>query len=252
MSVTLTTRLGLVKVTPGTGQAVDVQAQLNAAWDKIDSFIGATICTSSTRPLTPFDGQIIRETDTRRVYVRNATQSSWDQVMVTGGTWGGSLSVAGTLTVTGGLVDGSLTRFRTTDSAPRNNSTSLLNDSDLVIPVAANAKYVMDGFFLYTSNATADINFQFVGPASSTLSWSAWGQGTTATTFEGSIKNERRSIAQNSAHGGTSSDLSVRPVGFLQTAGASGNLQLTWGQNTATVVDTKLLVGSWLRLHRVS
>lgn len=81
MSTTSTTRLGIVKPTPGTGEPVNLQTQINDSWDKIDSAIGATICTSSTRPASPFHGQFIRETDTRKLYVWNATQSAWDLVM---------------------------------------------------------------------------------------------------------------------------------------------------------------------------
>lgn len=80
MSSTNTSRLGLVKPDPGTGEPVNVATQINASWDKIDAAIGATPCTSTTRPSSPFDGQIIRETDTRRMYVRNNTQSTWDEI----------------------------------------------------------------------------------------------------------------------------------------------------------------------------
>jgi hypothetical protein len=81
MAETLTTRLGLVKPTPGTGELVDVIDHLNTNWDKVDASISMTICTSGTRPASPFDGQLIRETDTRRVLVWNATQSTWDPVL---------------------------------------------------------------------------------------------------------------------------------------------------------------------------
>lgn len=78
---TLTSRLGLTKPDPNptTGDFVDV-AVLNTDFDKIDAAISATVATSATRPSTPFDGQIIRETDTRRIMVRNATQGAWDPV----------------------------------------------------------------------------------------------------------------------------------------------------------------------------
>lgn len=81
MAFTTTTRLGLVKPTPGTNEPVDVEAQLNGNWDKVDTAIGPTICTSGTRPVTPYDGQLIRETDTRRVYIYNATQTTWEPIL---------------------------------------------------------------------------------------------------------------------------------------------------------------------------
>lgn len=81
MSYTTTTRLGLVKPTPGTAEPVNVATQLNASMDRIDDSIGAKPCTSSTRPSSPYDGQFIRETDTGRLYVYSATASAWLQIM---------------------------------------------------------------------------------------------------------------------------------------------------------------------------
>ncbi len=58
---TTTTRLGLRK--PVTSDFVDVAADLDANWDKVDANIGAVICTIATKPATPFAGQIIWVTD---------------------------------------------------------------------------------------------------------------------------------------------------------------------------------------------
>lgn len=83
----LTPRLGLQKPDPNpvTGDFVDISV-LNANMDKIDAVISATVCTSGTRPGSPYDGQIIRETDTGRVYIRNATAGAWDPVLISRGT----------------------------------------------------------------------------------------------------------------------------------------------------------------------
>lgn len=85
MSSSLTSRLGLVKPNPGTGEPVNVATQINATLDKIDAAISAASVTAATRPAAPFDGQLIRETDTRRMYVRNNTQVAWDQVLTSAG-----------------------------------------------------------------------------------------------------------------------------------------------------------------------
>lgn len=60
---TSTTRLGLSK--PAGSDVVDV-AVLNANADKIDAAVGTVKCTSTTRPTTPYEGQAIYETDTKR------------------------------------------------------------------------------------------------------------------------------------------------------------------------------------------
>jgi hypothetical protein len=91
MSTSSTTRLGLVKPDPGTGEPVNVAAQINASMDKIDAAVGATICTSTTRPSPPFNGQIIVETDTKRVYVYHQTTTTWLQLMVDAAEFLGSI-----------------------------------------------------------------------------------------------------------------------------------------------------------------
>jgi hypothetical protein len=66
LSHTNTTKLGLVKPTPGTAEPVNVLTQLDDNWDKIDSAMGNGIFTSVTNPTggNRFNGQIIYETDT--------------------------------------------------------------------------------------------------------------------------------------------------------------------------------------------
>lgn len=72
---TFTTRLALFKPDPDpvTGDDVDV-VDINNNSDKVDAAAGFTICTSSTRPASPWDGQPIYETDTNlfRAWVEGA------------------------------------------------------------------------------------------------------------------------------------------------------------------------------------
>lgn len=71
---TSTTRLGLSK--PDGADVVDI-AVLNANADKLDIAAGAYICTSSTRPGTPWNGQFIYETDTFTALVYKSSTSTW-------------------------------------------------------------------------------------------------------------------------------------------------------------------------------
>lgn len=61
-----TTRLGLAKPTDGENYDVDI---VNVNSDAIDQAIGARNITSTTRPATPYIGQLIFETDTKRALV---------------------------------------------------------------------------------------------------------------------------------------------------------------------------------------
>lgn len=164
MATTLTTRLAMVKPTPGTGELVNVATQLNTSLDKIDSVIGATICTSATRPATPFDGQLIRETDTRRMYMWNATQVAWDQILVGGGTFTVEVSidrpVLGDNILTGRVTGDAFSRLLVENQGNifwgpgtatqdtklyRNAANQLATDDDFLINLAGRGLRVKEG-----------------------------------------------------------------------------------------------------------
>ncbi len=83
---TNTTKLGLIK--PDFTDVVDI-TDLNSNADDIDAAVGATIVTSATRPVTPFAGQVIFETDTSKSFVWDG--SAWQ--ILGGGAGGGFDSV---------------------------------------------------------------------------------------------------------------------------------------------------------------
>lgn len=85
MSSSTTSRLGLYKANPGTSEAVNV-ASLNTNFDIIDTVAVPGVYTSTTRPSSPFHNQMIRETDTKKMYIYNATQGEWDQIILDHGT----------------------------------------------------------------------------------------------------------------------------------------------------------------------
>jgi len=72
--VTTTSKLALNK--PDTTDLVDI-AVLNQNADKLDTAAGAFICTSSTRPSSPWNGQIIFETDSLNVLVYRTSIAGW-------------------------------------------------------------------------------------------------------------------------------------------------------------------------------
>lgn len=72
---TNTTKLALSK--PDGTDLVDI-AVLNGNFDKIDAASGATICTSTTRPASPWNGQVIFETDTLNALVYRTSTTSWN------------------------------------------------------------------------------------------------------------------------------------------------------------------------------
>ena len=82
---TNTTRLNLYK--PGGGSSglilpdeiADID-KINGNMDLIDAAIGVKNVTSTTRPATPYDGQIIRESDTKSVLIYSLALVAWVSV----------------------------------------------------------------------------------------------------------------------------------------------------------------------------
>lgn len=75
---TTTSRLALTK--PSTSDLVDISV-LNTNADKIDAAIGSYVCTSTTHPSSPFNGQVIYETDTQLTLIYNSGTSTWKPVV---------------------------------------------------------------------------------------------------------------------------------------------------------------------------
>lgn len=78
-----TNRLNLAKPAGGSSGTIpgDDQADidvLNANADKIDAAVGVRYVTSTTRPATPYDGQMIKETDTGKLLTYRQATSEWE------------------------------------------------------------------------------------------------------------------------------------------------------------------------------
>lgn len=73
MPQSATPKLGLYRALADGSENFSIVNDLLNNWDKIDAAMGATAVTSSTRPASAFNGQVIRETDTGRVYISNGT-----------------------------------------------------------------------------------------------------------------------------------------------------------------------------------
>ena len=82
------------------------------------SIVKPGVCTSSTRPASPFEGQMIYETDTDKVLVYNgsAWYANWNTA------WG---VVANTIGTTNTIVSGILTPLNTTFTAVANRTYKL-------------------------------------------------------------------------------------------------------------------------------
>lgn len=234
MAATTTTRLLLTKPDPNpvTGDFVDVNV-LNADFDKIDAAIGAFPCTSGTRPTGAdrWDGRLIRETDTQRVLVWNATQAQWDLVA----------DPAARLT---------LTARKTAE--PTNLTTVVLADPQLrfTISSAQLGRYMVTGQLWYNTSATADFKCQFTHSAAFGMRWNTINTPSLADTS----KPDFGMVFDNAVK-------SVGGVGGLAQLGIAGMVNITaagtfifnWAQNTVDAAgNTFVCLESYLRLEPVA
>ena len=135
------------------------------------SIIKPGVCTSSTRPAVPFEGQMIYETDTDKVLVWNGSDwyPNWN---LPWGVVGAVQSVAGNLTVTKSFADVTGSSITWTAVAGRTykftaNASALKNTSEswvyLTVTTSANAQI---GSGVYASAAAGEYaNLSFSGYA---------------------------------------------------------------------------------------
>lgn len=196
-------------------------------------------------------GSAAPDTDLYRTGVAQLTTGG---SLILGGalTVGGSASFSGNLTVGG--VGQIVTGRRLANSTARTNNT-LTADTDIVIPVAADAVYLMDGFLTWScASSTPGFKIDFTGPTGATMPMRNFqaqpigNTGTTGTVDTGCTTSISGVDARHSINGTTSGVLH----GKLVTSSTAGNLTLRWAQNTTNASGVTLLDGSWIRLIRVS
>lgn len=134
-----------------------------------------------------------------------------------------------------GLVDG----FAISAANQTTTSTSQVASTSLVIPVQANATYIMDASLLFNQTNAITFSHSWTGPASATM---VWGDIQTKTKIA--------TITGTDTWTGSGTDQLIALKGVLVTAGTAGNLTVTFatgnGANTVT-----LLAQSFVRLTRV-
>jgi len=131
------------------------------------------------------------------------------------------------------------------------SSTTLVNDTALVLPLTANAQYIFRAMFAYTGAAlgTADMKFQWTLPAAATMVFALEGIGTAGGSFVGNAFTQASLIAIGT-QGATNCGALL--YGSVTVGANTGNLQLQWAQNSSNVTSTTMQAGSSLELMRVS
>ena len=135
------------------------------------------------------------------------------------------------------------------DGDPVNNSTTLVNDPELLFAIAANEVWEFELLAIINSSAVADIKFQFTGPAGSSIYRFNVGESAAATDF---ISATEPGGAAIDVRGQGIAMINAILEGIIINGATAGNLQVQWAQNTAEVSDTKVLANSLLIAHKIA
>lgn len=135
------------------------------------------------------------------------------------------------------------------------SSTTLQNDDQLVLPVAANAKYTFEMFLVYDGAGAGlgDLKRDFTGPAGIVMNYANYGpnnSGAGLTQYDvvmDTLSGVSRVLGTNGA-----TAMTAQPKGYVATSGTAGNLQFRWAQNVSSATATRVLVGSFMKLTRIA
>ncbi len=135
------------------------------------------------------------------------------------------------------------------------SSTTLVNaDTGLAVALEADSIYVWDAYIAYDAGATGDLKLAWTVPAGVTGHWAGLGLGTGTAGSIGDMSAIRAAgygSGNTLSYGGSASFsglLALRAVGFIDTAGTAGTLQLQFAQATSNATATILKGGSWIRV----
>lgn len=185
-----TSRVALWKPDPTGSDFVNVVTDINNNMDKIDSWLGATVCTSGTHPASPWLGQTIYETDTAKAYLCTGTGPAvWTQLLLGAATFATGINTASGIS-TGGSI-----------AVTRGTSGSLM----------------------LTGKQTADTIERFAMQADGLMSWGAGGASSRDTILFRSAANVLKT--DDSFQVGT--DLTVSGTTTLADLDVTGSLDIS-------------------------
>lgn len=147
-----------------------------------------------------------------------------------------------------------LTAIKASDTS-RTSTTTIADDPDLVIAVAANASYRFWAYINYQGAATGsgDLKWSFSVPASATGRYQSLSVNTAGTLSPLLIGPTWTMASVNSAGtNGASNAMSLTMHGTLVVAGTAGSVTFRWAQNTSSGTSTSVLAQSAMSLDRIA
>jgi hypothetical protein len=143
-----------------------------------------------------------------------------------------------------------LVAYKTSDQNVA-SSTTLVNDTALFLPVAANAFYWFQSVLQYKggTSGSSDMKWQWNVPSGATLRYAANYLSAAFSVQVGDGKVAGVSYAAGT--NGTTNPFTVQVSGHLAVGATAGNLQLQWAQNTSNGTATTVGQSSVVMLTRI-
>ena len=160
------------------------------------------------------------------------------------------------------IADGASTNLAVLGSEQTvNNTTTLTTLTDFTYALVANATYVAEFVLIYLSGTTPDVKFKWdiSSVSGCTIEWGQTGasainaaapSGGGAITTYNSMHDQTQTMALAGQGTGADNKVVVPVFATIHNSTTAGNLNLQWAQNTADASDTKLLVGSYMKITR--
>jgi len=144
-------------------------------------------------------------------------------------------------------------RMRTSNAAAINNSTVLVSDAVLVVPLDVIGTFSFRGRLYYDSSATADIKMALTFPAvaANGAKWGLLGRNSVTNTNIDTPVATASGSALAAGGNGVGTTAFFEFDGFI-TITATGNLQVQYAQNTADATNTTVQFGSFIDVIKES
>lgn len=275
--MTTTAKLGITVIEQtdhvvGTSVADGQMFKINDGFQRVDDQIGAVVCTSGTRPSSPYAGQPIYETDTRNLLIRNVANTTWIQVntgipvVATTGAVSSpftnmivyDVSFPGLKRYTGSvwvMYDPNTMKIYKATTETVTSSTTVQADNDFFWSLPANSAWALTGYLPIDGAQTPNGGFKsnFTGPAGASAFWTNFGSSTEATTTDYNMVAQGFTTTRNvSTQLTATATMTLQPKGTFVIGGTAGSVAFNWAQAAGHATGTRLLGGAWMKLERLA
>lgn len=129
------------------------------------------------------------------------------------------------------------------------SSTTLVNDTALILALSANTTYEVTALIFYTAGTTGDLKGNFTSPAGATSPGVRYIGQTTSLAVQQGVQ----SLGSAFAFGGNGGTVEEVDLAFTIAIGSTaGNLTFQFAQNATDATATTVKAGSVLRAVQVS